>query len=408
MIKKIFSFLIVIPFCLFLSCESSSGIGGGLLRAAGGIVVGAVDAMVGQYDQQTQDNWNYIKQNSNIFPSYSSDAGYKAMNGDWVGAAVSLASTGAEIAGVNPDLVQLGNSGLNNWIDGNKNSALIDAAQMVTHVSGNYQFDYFFDSQREINRINSEYRENIQNGMSKDVADKIRVEGLANTAADIMIYINDLAAEKKARVAARKREVEDALIQRGYSPMEADVMSAYLSVEAINNDDNNQQWSSIDEMLNYHQVDYKSNNENNVFFDPEVIIPEKPQKDSVFEQPKPVVNTYQVEVDEINKTAVSQYKYLGHKLTDEQKSELDKIVSFMNKWPNAKVTIVGHTCSIGKHEDNLRLGLRRAHQAKLYLIEQGIDEGRISEESMAAEFPCANNDTEEGRLQNRRITFVIN
>ena len=121
----------------------------------------------------------------------------------------------------------------------------------------------------------------------------------------------------------------------------------------------------------------------------------------------PTSDEYSLEVNEISKIVISNYGYLKYKLTNDQKIELDKIASFMNRWPDAKVTIVGHTCSIGNHDDNLRLGLRRAHQAKLYLISQGVDESRIFENSMAAESPCANNDTEEGRLLNRRITFIF-
>lgn len=124
-------------------------------------------------------------------------------------------------------------------------------------------------------------------------------------------------------------------------------------------------------------------------------------------QTKPTPSPYQVESNEIANYSVSHYKLDVGKLTSEQRSELDKVIAFMKKWPDAKITIVGHTCSIGGDEVNNRIGLYRAHQAKLYMVSQGVDENRIGEVSKAAFEPVTGNDTEKGRLQNRRITFIV-
>ena len=124
-------------------------------------------------------------------------------------------------------------------------------------------------------------------------------------------------------------------------------------------------------------------------------------------QPKPTPSLYQVESNEITNYSVSQYKLDKVRLTKEQIIELDKVVTFMKKWPDAKIAIVGHTCSIGSDAVNNRVGLHRAHQAKLYMVSQGIDESRIEEVSKAASEPVTGNDTEKGRLQNRRITFIV-
>ena len=124
-------------------------------------------------------------------------------------------------------------------------------------------------------------------------------------------------------------------------------------------------------------------------------------------QPKSSPSPYQLESNELSNYSISQYKLDKVKLTSEQKNELDKVISFMKKWPNAKITIVGHTCSIGSNMVNNRVGLNRAHQAKLYMVSHGIDESRIEELSKAASEPVTGNDTEKGRLQNRRITFIV-
>lgn len=136
--------------------------------------------------------------------------------------------------------------------------------------------------------------------------------------------------------------------------------------------------------------------------------PNNPNKPSpILPQPKPSPSQYQLESIELSNYSISQYKLDKVRLTSEQKNELDKVVSFMKKWPDAKITIVGHTCSIGSDAVNNRVGLHRAHQAKLYMVSQGIDESRIEEVSKASSEPVTGNDTEKGRLQNRRITFVV-
>lgn len=131
--------------------------------------------------------------------------------------------------------------------------------------------------------------------------------------------------------------------------------------------------------------------------------PESPTLD-----PNEPTDAYQIEVDAISKMAISQYEFNEFTLSLEQKQELDEVVAFMKKWPKDTITIVGHTCDIGSNESNIIVGMRRAYNAKEYLMSQGIQFRRIKVESKAASFPCVSNETEEGRLQNRRITFTIN
>lgn len=118
-------------------------------------------------------------------------------------------------------------------------------------------------------------------------------------------------------------------------------------------------------------------------------------------------NTYQDEASVISKLAVAKYNVDEVNLSPERQQELDVVIAFMKKWPDTKITIVGHTCNIGTDDINNIIGLRRAHQAKLYMVSQGIDENRIEETTKAAKEPCANNDTRESRQLNRRITFII-
>ena len=68
-----------------------------------------------------------------------------------------------------------------------------------------------------------------------------------------------------------------------------------------------------------------------------------------------------------------------------------------------KIKIVGHTCDLGKQEDNIRLGLKRAQAAKRQLIDRKIDANRIICESMGEKKPLFPNTSDENRAKNRRV-----
>ncbi|RRD38864.1 OmpA family protein [Leptotrichia sp. OH3620_COT-345] len=72
------------------------------------------------------------------------------------------------------------------------------------------------------------------------------------------------------------------------------------------------------------------------------------------------------------------------------------------------VIVVGHTDSKGKDIYNMKLGLRRAENAKKKLLELGLTPDRIvGTESKGEMEPVASNNTEAGRALNRRIEFKL-
>lgn len=77
---------------------------------------------------------------------------------------------------------------------------------------------------------------------------------------------------------------------------------------------------------------------------------------------------------------------------------------------DAQVTVTGHTDSDGARAGNVRLGKRRANLIKDYMIRQGINESVITEvSSLGPDQPIADNNTPEGKAQNRRVEIrVIN
>jgi outer membrane protein OmpA-like peptidoglycan-associated protein len=86
---------------------------------------------------------------------------------------------------------------------------------------------------------------------------------------------------------------------------------------------------------------------------------------------------------------------------------IDKLVSFLKKYPNRNVLVEGHTDSIGTADYNLDLSQRRADAVRIALVERDISLSRISTKGYGKRYPVASNDTEGGRQRNRRVEIVI-
>ena len=67
----------------------------------------------------------------------------------------------------------------------------------------------------------------------------------------------------------------------------------------------------------------------------------------------------------------------------------------------------GHTDSIDSEEHNRDLSLRRAKAVREFLIERGVQPNILTAVGYGASRPIADNATELGRQQNRRIEFVV-
>jgi outer membrane protein OmpA-like peptidoglycan-associated protein len=89
-------------------------------------------------------------------------------------------------------------------------------------------------------------------------------------------------------------------------------------------------------------------------------------------------------------------------------TNLNKLVSFLGKYPERTAAIEGYTDSVGSADYNQGLSERRADAVRSYLIAQGIDSARLSATGKGARSPVAGNDTAEGRQQNRRVEVIIN
>jgi len=95
------------------------------------------------------------------------------------------------------------------------------------------------------------------------------------------------------------------------------------------------------------------------------------------------------------------------KLSESSFGELSLLVSFLNEYPDARITITGYTDNTGSAQQNQRLSLRRAKAVAEYLIRHQIRERRITYEGKGIDNPIADNNTEEGRAKNRRVEVVV-
>ncbi|UNU73253.1 OmpA family protein [Moraxella nasovis] len=92
----------------------------------------------------------------------------------------------------------------------------------------------------------------------------------------------------------------------------------------------------------------------------------------------------------------------------QHQSEIAKAAEFLKEYPTAQVIVEGHTDSKGSDSYNQALSERRAASVRTALItNHGIVPNRISAQGYGETRPVADNSTEEGRTQNRRVMVVI-
>jgi len=96
-----------------------------------------------------------------------------------------------------------------------------------------------------------------------------------------------------------------------------------------------------------------------------------------------------------------------YELKPQSKTELGKLISFLNANKNLKIEIGGHTDNVGSDTDNQLLSENRAKAVYNYLSEKGIETERLSFKGYGELQPIADNNTEEGRALNRRTEFMI-
>jgi len=94
-------------------------------------------------------------------------------------------------------------------------------------------------------------------------------------------------------------------------------------------------------------------------------------------------------------------------LSADAKTSLDKLVKVLDSYPDTDIEIQGHTDSKGSVAYNQALSERRATAVSGYLEGQGTADSRLTIKGYGETIPKYENNTTEGRTENRRVEFLI-
>jgi OOP family OmpA-OmpF porin len=94
------------------------------------------------------------------------------------------------------------------------------------------------------------------------------------------------------------------------------------------------------------------------------------------------------------------------KLTPESDEVLAKVAAALAANPKVNVNVDGYTDNQGSASYNKSLSQRRANAVKADLVKKGVDANRITARGFGVESPVADNNTAEGRAENRRVELV--
>ena len=99
---------------------------------------------------------------------------------------------------------------------------------------------------------------------------------------------------------------------------------------------------------------------------------------------------------------------------DSNSSEIDRgvarlltdIAGIMRRCGRVRIEIAGHTDATGNETRNVALSQARARSVRAFLLNQGVGSASLSARGYGSARPLANNATERGRAQNRRIELI--
>lgn len=94
-------------------------------------------------------------------------------------------------------------------------------------------------------------------------------------------------------------------------------------------------------------------------------------------------------------------------IRSESHADLNRLVALLKSSPTMRIQLSGHTDDVGSDKDNVALSEKRAQSVLQYLIDNGVDAGRLTAKGFGKTKPIAKNRTDEGRQLNRRVEFTI-
>ncbi|MEM6995836.1 MAG: OmpA family protein [Myxococcota bacterium] len=120
-------------------------------------------------------------------------------------------------------------------------------------------------------------------------------------------------------------------------------------------------------------------------------------------EPEPVAMPEQIELGDKVRFARNSARILS-----ESHPVLDEVATKIKDAPEiTKIRIEGHASADGNDDHNLTLSSKRAASVLDYLVAQGVESERLTSEGFGETRPVADNDTAEGREENRRVELHI-
>lgn len=102
-----------------------------------------------------------------------------------------------------------------------------------------------------------------------------------------------------------------------------------------------------------------------------------------------------------------QFEVNSASLSETSITNLNDLAKTLKKYDDTNILIEGHTDITGTREYNLKLSDRRAEEVADYLKSIGVANKRIKTEGYGPDQPVADNETDYGRQQNRRVEVAI-
>jgi|GEM_PF-5708958 len=87
--------------------------------------------------------------------------------------------------------------------------------------------------------------------------------------------------------------------------------------------------------------------------------------------------------------------------------DIDRKIEVLKRYPEVRMTLIGHTDNKGSEQYNYELGMRRAQHVKDYMVHRGIAADRLYVESKGETQPLVPNTTDANRYKNRRVEFQL-
>jgi outer membrane protein OmpA-like peptidoglycan-associated protein len=102
-----------------------------------------------------------------------------------------------------------------------------------------------------------------------------------------------------------------------------------------------------------------------------------------------------------------QFALNSAELSETSKTNLTELAETLKKYDDTNILIEGHTDVTGTREYNMTLSDKRAESVADYLRELGVAGKRLTTEGYGPDQPVADNDSDYGRQQNRRVEVAI-